>query len=232
MVQALTGENTKAAENDLIRRAVLHDEAAIRAIIRANNRRLYHLARSIVRDDGDAEDVLQEAYLRAFAALADFRGDSSLATWLTRIVFNEALQRKRRRIETPIPIDDFDSQPERLAQIIPFPSSSNQTVDPERAMAQSEICRLLERAIDDLPDDFRTVLVARVIEDMSVEETGELLGIRTETVKTRLHRARRLLRAALADHIGPLFHDVFPFQGKRCERIANAVVSRLNLPFA
>ncbi len=96
-------------------------------------------------------------------------------------------------------------------------------------MAQREICQLLERAIDELPEEFRTVLVARVIEDMSIEETADLLGLRPETVKTRLHRARRLLKTALADHIGPLFSDVFPFEGKRCERITNAVVRRLNL---
>lgn len=96
-------------------------------------------------------------------------------------------------------------------------------------MAQRQICRLLERAIDELPEEFRTVLVARAIEDMSIEETAELLGIRPETVKTRLHRARRLLKATLADHIGPLFTDVFPFGDKRCERVTNAVVTRLNL---
>jgi RNA polymerase sigma-70 factor (ECF subfamily) len=116
-----------------------------------------------------------------------------------------------------------------VAQIVPFPLSGHHSIDPERAMAQSEICRYLERAIDELPDEFRTVLVARVIEDMSVEETADLLGLRPETVKTRLHRARRLLKAALADHIGPLFSDVFPFAGRRCERMTDAVVKRLNL---
>jgi RNA polymerase sigma-70 factor (ECF subfamily) len=96
-------------------------------------------------------------------------------------------------------------------------------------MAQRQLCQLLERAIDELPDEFRTVLVARVIEDMSIDETADLLGLRPETVKTRLHRARRLLKEALADHIDPLFSDVFPFAGKRCESIADAVVKRLNL---
>lgn len=227
MAQSQVEGNKKFAESELVRRALQNEEPAIRSIIQANNQRLYRVARSIVRDDGEAEDVLQEAYLRAFSALAEFRGDSSLATWLTRIVLNEALQRRRRRIE--LPAAQIDPSPAPEAQIIPFPLSGYQPTDPERTMAQREICQLLERAIDELPEAFRTVLVARGIEDMSIEETADLLGLRPETVKTRLHRARRLLKAALADHIGPLFSDVFPFEGKRCERITNAVVRRLNL---
>jgi RNA polymerase sigma-70 factor (ECF subfamily) len=203
---------------------VRKEKAAIRIIIQAHNRRLYRLARSIVRGDAEAEDVLQEAYLRAFSALAKFRGDSSLSTWLTRIVLNEALQRLRRYTERPV---SHIYPPE--AKVIPFPFSEHQPADPERAMAQRQLCQLVERAIDGLPQEFRTVLVARVIEGMTVEETSDLLGLRPETVKTRLHRARRLLKVALADHIGPLFSDVFPFEGERCERITNAVVNRLNL---
>jgi RNA polymerase sigma-70 factor (ECF subfamily) len=204
---------------------VRKDEAAIRAIIQQNNRRLYRVARSIVRDDADAEDVLQEAYLHAFSALAEFRGESALATWLTRIVVNEALQRLRRPREAVTPIGGRAPG----AQVIPFPTSAQQSDDPERAMAQREICQLVEQAIDALPQEFRTVLVARVIEGMSVEETADALDLRSETVKTRLHRARRLLKAALAEHMGPLFSDVFPFDGKRCERIADAVLHRLNV---
>jgi RNA polymerase sigma-70 factor, ECF subfamily len=215
-----------SADIDLVRRAVSRDESAIRSIIQANNRRLYRVARSIVRDDAEAEDVLQEAYLHAFSALGEFRGDSSLATWLTRIVLNEALQRRRRRIDLPVPQIDLSRAPE--AQIIAFPLSGQQSTDPERAMAQREICQLLERAIDDLPEEFRTVLVARVIEDLSIEETADLLGLLPETVKTRLHRARRMLKTALSDHIGSLFSDVFPFEGKRCERMTNGVLRRLH----
>jgi RNA polymerase sigma-70 factor (ECF subfamily) len=228
MAQSQVQRIDSSAESELIHRAVRKDEAAVRAIIQTHNRRLYRVARSVVRDDGEAEDVLQEAYFRAFSALAAFRGDSSLATWLTRIVLNEALQRVRRRIELPASQNNSQSLP--AAQIIPFPLSGNQPTDPERAMAQRELCQLLERAIDELPDEFRTVLVARVIEDMSIDETADLLGVRPETVKTRLHRARRLLKEALADHIDPLFSDVFPFAGKRCESMADAVVRRLTKP--
>lgn len=227
MAQSQADRSRIMSETELIRRAALKEESAVRAIIQQHNRRLYRIARSIVRDDSEAEDVLQEAYLRAFSTLAGFRGESSLATWLTRIVLNEALQRLRRKTEIPAPPIELPAAAQ--SQVIPFPLSGSQPTDPERAMAQRQLCQLLEQAIDGLPDDFRTVLMARVIEDMSIEETADLLGLLPETVKTRLHRARRLLKTALADHIGPMFSDVFPFEGKRCERVTNIVVQRLIL---
>lgn len=215
-------------ESDLVRRAARGEEGAVRTIMQTHNRRLYRVARSIVCDGAEAEDVLQEAYLHAFQSLAGFRGEARLATWLTRIVLNEALQRIRRH--TDVPVSRIELPEQSASHVIPFPSSGTPVADPERAMAQRQLCQLVERAIDELPQDFRTVLVARVVEGMGVDETAALLGIRPETVKTRLHRARRLLRVTLADHIGPLFSDVFPFEGQRCARITDAVVKRLNLP--
>jgi RNA polymerase sigma-70 factor (ECF subfamily) len=209
-------------EADLIRKAVDKDAVAIRAIIKKHNQRLYRVARSIVLDDGDAEDVLQEAYTKAFIALQDFRGESSLATWLTRIVFNEALQWRRRRIEAPT-----HALPENPSHIIQFPFAGSRDVDPETSVAQRQICVMMEEAIDNLPDEFRTVLIARVLEDMSIEETATLLGLKSETVKTRLHRARRLLNKDLIGRLGPIFRDVFPFDGARCERMTLAVLRRL-----
>lgn len=225
MAQTLSEVEARSVEADLIQRACRREEAAIRSIIQVHNRRLYRVARSIVRDDWEAEDVLQEAYFRAFSSLASFRGDSSLSTWLTRIVVNEALQRMRRHTDTPVAHIDPPREPH--ADIIPFPLSGQHPVDPERAASQHEICRLLEKEIDRLPEEFRTVLVARIIEGLSIEETADLYGIRPETVKTRLHRARKLLKSSLEEHIGPFFSDVFPFDGKRCERLTNAVVARL-----
>lgn len=222
------GDQAKSAELDLVSRAIRRDEAAIRAIIQANNRRLYRIARSIVGDDGEAEDVLQEAYLRAFASLSQFRGEARLTTWLTRIVLNEALQRKRRRTDQPVA--EIEHHLESRAEIIPFPLLGNTPVNPEQSMARRQISEILERAIDELPEDFRIVLVARAIEDLSTEETADLLGLRPETVKTRLHRARKTLKLALEEHIGPMFSDVFPFEGKRCQRITDAVVCRLKAP--
>jgi RNA polymerase sigma-70 factor (ECF subfamily) len=217
-----------ASDEELIRRFLRKDEAAARALMQRYNRRLYRVARGVVRDDGEAEDILQEAYLRAFSALSDFRGESSLSTWLTRIVLNEAFQRLRRRTDVPLADTGEDRRDQRGAEVIPLHAFQT-IIDPERAMAQQQLCRLVERAIDALPCDFRVILIARVIEGMSVEETAAAFDLQPETVKTRLHRARRLLKEALAEHIGPRFGDLFPFAGQRCDRITNAVIERLNL---
>jgi len=172
----------------LVQLARQRDGAAFRTIMQRHNRRLYRMARAVVLNDSVAEDVVQEAYVRAFTSLDQFRGDSSLATWLSRIVLNEALGRLRRQRPT-VDLGTLENQPPSQAQIIPFPTPQ---LDPERTMAQREIQRLVEQAIDDLPEAFRIVLVARVIEEMSIEETAELFGLRVETVRTRLHRARAL----------------------------------------
>jgi RNA polymerase sigma-70 factor, ECF subfamily len=213
---------------ELAQLACQRNGSAFRTIMQRHNRRLYRMARSVMRNDSEAEDVVQEAYVRAFANLAKFRGDSSLATWLSRIVLNEAFGRIRRR-RPSVDLTGIESRPPSQGQIIPFPHSSPQ-LDPERTMAQREIQLILERAIDELPEAFRTVLVARVIEEMSVEETADLLGLRTETVKTRLHRARSLLKDALEKRVGSVLTDAFPFEGRRCERMTSEVLQRLGLP--
>ena len=214
-------------ETELIAQARRKQPAAIRLIIRQHNQRLYRIARSILRDDSEAEDVLQEAYARAFANLDTFRGDARLGTWLARIVMNEALGRLRGRRRTA-ELSSIGDNPALEAQIIPFPHSNPQ-LDPETAVAQREIRALLERAIDELPESFRIVLVARLIEGMSIEETAGLFGIVPETVKTRLHRARRLLKDAMEKHVGPAMGDAFPFAGRRCERLTEKVLERLGL---
>jgi RNA polymerase sigma-70 factor (ECF subfamily) len=189
----------------LVERARRKDRAAIKLIIQRHNRRLYRLARGIVRDDSEAEDILQEAYVRAFNGLDAFRGESQFGTWLARIVINEALGCLRRRRPT-IDISLLAENPALNAQIIPFPHA-NSELDPETAMAQRELRALLERAIDKLPETFRGVLVARLVEGMSIDETAELFGILPQTVKTRLHRARALLKRAMQQHIGPVLGD-------------------------
>ena len=218
-------ETTAASDETLLARARRRDEAAVRTIVRQNNRRLFRMARAILKDDSEAEDVVQESYVRAFTHLADFRAEAALSTWLTRIVINEAYGRLRRRRPT---LDWESAEPvlAAQAQIIPFPSWSSRN-DPETAMAQNQIHGLLERAIDALPERFRTVLVARLVEEMSVEETAALLNLRPETVKTRLHRARLMLRADLERQIGPALTGVFPFAGARCERMADNVLAIL-----
>jgi RNA polymerase sigma-70 factor (ECF subfamily) len=212
------------SDAELVRRARGRDEAAIRLILQANNRRLYRLARGILRNDSEAEDVVQETYVRAFTHLEDFRGDSSLATWLGRIAINEALGRLRRRRST---VEWTSLPPGTLeAQIIQFPLSAA-SQDPEKSMAQREIQHVVEHAIDELPDAFRIVFITRVIEGMNVEETAEILELKPETVKTRLHRARTMLRENVERKIGPIVMEAFPFAGKRCERLTEAVLKRL-----
>jgi RNA polymerase sigma-70 factor, ECF subfamily len=215
----------RVQEQELVARAASRDETAIRAIIKQHNSRLFRIARSVLRDNAEAEDALQEAYVKAFTALSGFRGDSSLSTWLSRIVLNECLQRLRSNRAKPQASVEFALAIE--AQIIPFPQSAPQHTDPERNMAQRELVNLVERAVDALPDEFRLVLVARTMEGLSIEETAELFGLRPETVKTRLFRARALLKKSLAEHIDPLLTNTFPFLGRRCERMADAVVMRL-----
>ena len=216
-----------ADEAELVRRALARDDMAFRTIMERHNRRLYRIARSILRNDSEAEDVVQQAYVNAFTHLGGFRGDSSLATWLSRITMNEALGRLRRE-RSAIDLEIFEAQ-QSEAQIIKFPHTVT-SADPERTMAQREILQLVERATDKLPEIFRIVFMTRVIEGMSIEETGNLLDLPFDTVKTRLHRARRLVREELDKQIGPVLMDAFPFAGRRCERMTNAVLHRLILP--
>src|SRR5829696_3170303 len=207
------------------------DGSAFREVMRRYNQRLYRVARGIVRDEAEAEDVLQEAYLRAFAALGEFRGDSGLPTWLTRIVMNEALGRMRRRRPTEA-LEALDCAIEQGdTRVIMFPGVQA-SPSPEVAAARAEVRRLLESAIDELPESFRLVFMMRDVEEMSIEETATSLDIRPETVKTRLHRARRLLRKNLDARLSTVLRDTFPFQGARCARITEAVMAWLGLESA
>ena len=217
------GAPAASDDADLIRRMLARDEAAVRAVMAANNRRLYRLARGILHNDSEAEDVVQETYVRAFAHLTELRGQSSLGTWLARIAMNEALGRLRHRR----PLIELTTLPQHAheAEIIPFPLTA--TDDPEKSMAQRQIREVVEAAIDDLPDAFRLVFITRVIEGMNVEETAEILGLKPETIKTRLHRARSMLRHNVEKKIGPVVMEAFPFAGKRCERLTDAVLKRL-----
>jgi RNA polymerase sigma-70 factor, ECF subfamily len=212
------------SEDDLVARARERDEFAIRTLIQRHNQRLYRIARGILRDDAEAEDAMQEGYLKAFSHLDDFEGNAAIGTWLCRIVINEALSRLRQRRPT-VEWNSMEDAGMLSAEIIRF--STETRPDPERAAAQRQIRGLLEQAIDRLPDDFRIVLIARVVEEMSVQETATMLGIRPETVKTRLHRARLALRRTIEAQIGPAATEVFPFEDPRCRRTADIVIAKL-----
>ncbi len=209
--------------DELLRRARSGDDDAFRAIMRACNQPLFRIARSVLRDDTEAEDVLQETYLRAFRSLNEFRGDSSLLTWLSRIALNEARGRLRKRKPT-VELDAVEAAQQEGSRILMFPIASS---DPERSASLAEARRLLEQAVDGLPEAFRLVFILREIEERSVEETAGLLSIRPETVKTRLHRARRLLRRALDRQLVSAASEAFPFLGSRCERLTQVVLARL-----
>lgn len=201
-------------------------ENAIRALIKHNNQRLFRVARAIMRNDDEAEDVVQEAYVKAFTRLDTFRGDSKFSTWLTRIALNEALGRVRRR-RPSADLSEIDAATGTSnGCVIMFPTSlMPPAADSE--LARSQVRAFLERAVDELPDTFRVVFILRDIEDMSTEETAIQLGIKPETVKTRLFRARRLMKTSIEKHLSGQFSELFPFDGARCEHMADKVVARL-----
>lgn len=222
---------TAVSEDQLVALARAGDARAVRFIIQIHNRRLYRVARAVLHDDAEAEDVVQETYVRAFSALAKFRGDSGLATWLTRIALNEALGRRRRQ-PTKVALELIDAPQERdRMHVIPFPHMKTES-DPEQTVARSEVRRMLERAIDDLAEPFRLVFVLREIEELTVEQTAKHLGLRPETVRTRLHRARAQLREALDSQLASALTDTFPFGGVRCARVVDVVMRRLADRFA
>ena len=198
---------------------------AFRHIMRRCNQRLFRVARGVVNDDAEAEDVVQEAYAHAFEKLATFRGEATLHTWMTRIVLNEAYGRLRQRRPT-VGIEQIEAAQSDDGRVVPFPSKYG-SEDPAAAAAREQIRKLVEHAIDDLPEPFRIVFVMREIEECTVEETAFSLDLRPETVKTRLHRARRLLRTALHGTLASTLLDAFPFLGPRCDRMTEAVLNRL-----
>jgi RNA polymerase sigma-70 factor (ECF subfamily) len=201
------------------------DREAFRQVMRRSNQRLFRVARGVMNDDAEAEDVVQEAYVHAYEKLATFRGDASLLTWLTRIVLNEAYGRLRQRRHT-VDIDQIEVAQADGGRVVAFPAKFGNE-DPLASAARDQIRRLVERAVDGLPEPFRIVFVMREIEECTVEETAASLDLKAETVKTRLHRARRLLRAALHDTLSTSLGDAFPFLGPRCDRVTESVMQRL-----
>lgn len=210
-------------EQELIARAALGDENAFEAIMRRNNRRLFRTARSILGNDADAEEALQEAYLNAWKSLAGFRSEAKLSTWLVRVVANEALGRLRRKKAATIPLDTvMNSLDPEIRQFL----ADKRDAQPEQKAMRAQLRKLLENHIDMLPDLYRTVFVLRAVEEMSAEEVAIALQVPAATVRTRYSRARRLLRAGLTRDIDISMYDAFSFDGERCDRIVNAVLTQ------
>lgn len=218
-----------ASDSALVARILGGETAAFEPLIRRYNRVLFRTARSIVKDDTEAEDVLQSAYLLAFRTLAKFRGDAKLSTWLVRIVMNEALARVRKtqrraeiiHMEGSMDDEQMHAQSEQL---------SSPADDPQRAAIRAQTRRLLEKKIDDLPEAFRTVFMLRAVEEMSVEEVSEVLGIPVATVRTRHFRGRSMLREALSRDVDFALEGAFGFDGARCDRIVASVMDCLSIP--
>lgn len=212
-------------DGSLAARIVGNDQAAFEIMMRRYNGRLFRVARAILKDDAAAEDALQDAYLDAYRHMSGYRGGAGLGTWLTRIVINHALMRlrKERRHRVVVPFGEWRPDDAHAEDAV----RDERAESPATATLRTEIRGLIERGIDRLPIAFRTVFVMREIEDMTVEETAVCLSIPPATVRTRLFRARALLREALARDIDAATADVFGFAGARCDRIVAGALARV-----
>jgi len=211
------------SDSELVARVRQGDGRAFALIMRRNNRRLFRLVRAVVGNDFEAEEMVQEAYVRGFAALASWREEASLSTWLSRIALNEALAYVRRRREM-VELDEIARLP-LSAEVAP--SAALFQPSPEADAARTEIRHLLERAVDRLPPAFRAAFVLRAVEQLSVEETAAILEVPAETVRTRFFRARGLLQKDLGRKLASVLEDSFPFDGARCDRVIDKVLRRL-----
>ncbi len=210
---------TDRPDEEIVREILAGEIRLFELLMRRYNERLYRTARAITRDEREAEDVMQQAYVNAFASLHQFSGQARFSTWLTRITINESLARVRRsrRYE---PFDDDAGTGESIM-------TGTAPPDPERQAFAGELRELLEWAIDDLADGAREVFVLRDVEGLSTLETAESLGVSEDVVKTRLSRARASLRSALLQRTGASTPDVFRFYRPRCDRIVAAVFARI-----
>ena len=220
-----TGAAALLDDATLVARITAADQAAFEILMRRHNSRLFRVARAILKDDADAEDALQDAYLDAYRNMSRFRGEAQLGTWLVRIVVNRALMRLRKTKKDPVVVSMAERTGSPDTAPVEYPDMSSES--PANAAVRAEVRRLLERRIDELPVAFRTVFVLREVEELSVEEVSACLGIPAATVRTRVFRARALLREALARELDMATGDVFAFAGQRCDRIVATVLGRL-----
>ena len=219
----LSAGSSNASDAELARQVAKGDHAAFEALMRTYNRALFRTARAILRDDAEAEDALQEAYLKAYRTVGTYRGEARLSTWLARIVANEALMRLRKhaRRSAIVPLQP-GIDVEQLNQI-----EGGMDKQPESSARRAEMRKLLEERIDALPGAYRAVFVLRAVEEYSVEETAAILQIPEPTVRSRFFRARSLLREGMASEVDLACEDAFGFAGERCDRVVAGVMARL-----
>jgi RNA polymerase sigma-70 factor, ECF subfamily len=209
---------------EIVRRVRAGDRALFEILMRRHNQRVYRATRAIVKDERDVEDVMQQAYVNAFTHLHQFEERSQFSTWLTRIALNEAFGRRRKlQFESKARVEsDVEEYPGEFMASITSPQP-----DPERQAYARELHNVLEEAVDALPEAYRTVFMLRDIEGLSTSETGEGLGLGEEAVKTRLHRARAMIRRAVSARIGAAAPGAFQFEAPRCDRVVAAVFARI-----
>jgi RNA polymerase sigma-70 factor, ECF subfamily len=209
------------ADEELVRLILRGQVALYEVLMRRYNRRIYRIALTILRNDAEAEDVMQEAYVRAYEHLGEFAGEAKFSTWLTKIAVHEALARVRKQARRGGPRSALDESPDIMEKV------KSAERDPEAQTYDRELKMVLERAIDALPDNYRSVFVLRIVEGLHIEDTAEALGISVETVKTRLHRARAMLRKELERRAGIIVPEIFPFHLSRCDRVVEGVLQRI-----
>jgi RNA polymerase sigma-70 factor (ECF subfamily) len=213
------------SDAEIVRRVRAGDRALFEILMRRHNQRLYRAARAVLKDEGEVEDVMQQAYVNAFAHLHQFEERSQFSTWLTRIALNEAFARRRKmRLsastgETPSELEDHQDVMDTITSPQP---------DPERQAYARELHRVLEQAVDALPEAYRVVFMLRDIEGLSTSEAGEGLGLGEEAIKTRLHRARAMIRRAVTARIGDVAAGTFQFHAPRCDRVVMAVLTKIS----
>ncbi len=210
-------------DQEVIERVKAGDTALYEIIMRRYNQRLYRVTRAILRDDGETEDVIQDAYVRAYQHLDQFAGDALFSTWLTRIAVHEALRRLRFRNRSQ-QLEDTEHDEEGLMSVV------ETSLDPEQRASLAELGHFLEEAVLDLPDQYRTVVMLRDIEELSTLETAAALDLTEQNVKVRLHRGRALMRDRLFARVGGSGKHAFPFMGTRCDRIVSSVFAKLDEP--
>ena len=211
--------NSEYSDMETIQQVLDGNTAMFELLMRRYNERIYRAARSIVRDEQEAEDVMQQAYVNAFTHLRQFNGSAQFSTWLTRIAINEALARVRRR-------GRYEAFDDDLSTVEPF-MSSNPAQSPERQAFAGELRGLLEWAIDAMPDGMREVFVLREVEGLSTSEVAECLGVSDDVVKTRLSRGRAILRRLLMERTGATAPEAFRFYRPRCDRVVAQVLARI-----
>ena len=199
---------------EIVERVRAGETALFEILMRRHNQRIYRAARAVIKDEADTEDVMQQAYINAFTHLSQFQDRSQFSTWLTRITVHEALARRRKW------------KPEETSEDVMETLTSPQP-DPERQAYAAELRRVLEAAVDSLPETYRLVFMLRDIEGLSTSETAAGLELSDEAVKTRLHRARAMVRSAITERVGASMAEAFAFQAPRCDRVVAAVMAEI-----